>query len=178
MYKEIDITEAQVYVGTYRKYNEGSIFGEWLQLSDHNSREEFYNACRELHNDEEDPEFMFQDYENIPDGLISESWMSPKLFEVIQELENMSSEIQQAFLIWCSNNHSNFSDKEITDLITEFENDFIGEYDSEEDFARELIENRSDLNDFALQYFDYESYARDLFLGDYWYCDGYVFVNN
>lgn len=81
MAHQINTSEASIYVGTYGKYNAGSIFGKWLNLSDYADKEEFYIACRELHNDEADPEFMFQDYENIPDGLIGESWISDKIFD-------------------------------------------------------------------------------------------------
>ncbi|HCO66571.1 MAG TPA: antirestriction protein, partial [Dysgonomonas sp.] len=62
-----DLQEAKVYVGTYKKYNEGSIFGKWLDLADYTDKEEFLQDCAELHEDEEDPEFMFQDWEYIPD---------------------------------------------------------------------------------------------------------------
>ena len=51
------LSEARVYVGTYGKYNNGSLFGAWLDLSDYADKEEFYEACRELHKDEEDAEF-------------------------------------------------------------------------------------------------------------------------
>lgn len=50
-----------IYVGTYHKYNCGSIAGKWLNLTEYSSKEEFYEACKELHSDEEDAEFMFQD---------------------------------------------------------------------------------------------------------------------
>ncbi|MNL78164.1 Antirestriction protein (ArdA) [compost metagenome] len=68
MAHHIDINEARIYVGTYAKYNDGSIAGGWLDLSDYSNKDEFYQACTQLHADEEDPEFMFQDYENIPEG--------------------------------------------------------------------------------------------------------------
>ena len=42
------LSEARVYVGTYGKYNNGSLFGAWLDLSDYADKEEFYEACREL----------------------------------------------------------------------------------------------------------------------------------
>ena len=54
------LSEARVYVGTYGKYNNGSLFGTWLNLSDYLDKEDFYEACRELHKDEEDAEFMFR----------------------------------------------------------------------------------------------------------------------
>ena len=62
-----------LYVGTYAKYNNGSIEGEWLNLSDYSDADEFLEACKELHADEEDPELMFQDYEGFPECFYSES---------------------------------------------------------------------------------------------------------
>ncbi len=49
------------------------------------------------------------------------------------------------------------------------------EYDDEEDFAYEIIEECYDLPEFAKTYFDYEKFARDLFMCDYWFDDGFVF---
>ena len=31
----VTLSEARVYVGTYNKYNNGSLFGKWLDLSDY-----------------------------------------------------------------------------------------------------------------------------------------------
>lgn len=129
MIQQINISEASVYVGTYRKYNEGSIFGKWLKLSEYTDKEEFYTACRELHQDEEDPEFMFQDYENIPNGLIDECWLSNNVFKVLESFENMEESQKEPFLIWCNNGHHNLAEEYIDDLISLFENDYVGEYD-------------------------------------------------
>ncbi len=178
MAHQIDIPEASVYVGTYRKYNSGSLFGKWLHLSDYANKEAFYAACKKLHIDEEDPEFMFQDYENVPEGLISESWISDNLFEVLATIAGMDDDEVAPFLIWCANGHHNLSGDDIDDLISSFKEDYIGEYDSEEDFARTLVEERDDLSEFAKQYFDYAAYANDLFCGTYWSQDGYIFCNS
>jgi antirestriction protein len=35
---------SSVYVGTYRKYNDGSIKGDWLDLEDYDSKADFYEA--------------------------------------------------------------------------------------------------------------------------------------
>ena len=51
----VTLSEARVYVGTYNKYNSGSLFGKWLDLSDYSGKDEFLEACRELHEDEQDP---------------------------------------------------------------------------------------------------------------------------
>ena len=68
----------KLYVGTYRKYNEGSLAGAWLDLDKFKDADEFERACRRLHRDERDPELMFQDVETDPgcdwqEGLYSES---------------------------------------------------------------------------------------------------------
>ena len=93
------LSEARIFVGTYAKYNEGSIFGKWMDLSDYSDREKFYDACRELHNDEEDPELMFQDWENIPSPLIGESWLSDNIFEVVEAISNQSENWLEAFAV-------------------------------------------------------------------------------
>lgn len=71
----------RIYVGTYAKYNNGSIKGDWLDLTDYENRDAFYGACRELHSDEPDPELMFQDWEDIPQGLVKEGWLSADLWD-------------------------------------------------------------------------------------------------
>lgn len=37
----VTLSEARVYVGTYAKYNNGSLFGKWLDLSDYRIRTNF-----------------------------------------------------------------------------------------------------------------------------------------
>lgn len=79
-----NLMHSKVYVGTYAKYNNGSIKGDWIELNNFSSIEEFYEFCSELHSDETDPEFMFQDWENIPSELISESGISENIFSIIE----------------------------------------------------------------------------------------------
>jgi len=170
-----NLSEARIYVGTYAKYNEGSIFGKWLDLSDYSDTEEFYEACRELHSDEEDPELMFQDWEYIPEGLIGESWLSDNIFEIIEAMDDMDSDRQEAFAVWLAHESHDLDKQDINDLISKFNDGFQGKYNDEEDFAYHIVEECYDLPDFALSYFDYEKFARDLFMTDYWCEDGYVF---
>lgn len=66
-------TTPAIYVGTYHKYNCGSIFGKWFDLTEFDSKEDFIRACYELHAGEHDPELMFQDREGIPSQFASES---------------------------------------------------------------------------------------------------------
>lgn len=79
---------AKVYVGTYKKYNEGSIFGKWIEI-DNLSYDEFVKECKNLHKDESDPEFMIQDYEEFPDGLSCVEWLSESEYNDVLEAINI-----------------------------------------------------------------------------------------
>lgn len=76
---------AKVYVGTYAKYNAGSLKGAWLDLSQFENYSKFVEACRELHKDERDPELMIQDTEGMPDGLSCGEWLDEADFNDIKE---------------------------------------------------------------------------------------------
>lgn len=174
----LDLTEARIYVGTYSKYNEGSIFGKWLDVADYSDINEFYDACKELHHDEQDPEFMFQDFENIPDGLISECSLSPKVFEIIEELNNITDD-KEALFAYIDMKGYDLENKNTTDIINAFRDDYRGQYDSEQAFADEEADLQfgDALNEGIGRYFDYDSYRRDLFTTDFVFYDGYVFYD-
>lgn len=57
----------KVYVGTYGKYSNGSLRGGWVDLADcAGDMDAFFDACKALHSDETDPEFMVQTWEDAP----------------------------------------------------------------------------------------------------------------
>jgi antirestriction protein len=63
------------------------------------------------------------------------------------------------------------------DWISDFEESYQGEMEPSE-FAEQLAEEFFDLNNSQsplANYFDYEKWERDLFMGDYWENDGYIF---
>lgn len=167
--------EAQIYVGTYSKYNNGSLFGKWLELSDYIDNEDFLEACKKLHADEPDPEFMFQDWENIPEGLIGECWISENFFALRDTLENETEDTQEAFLVWLNNSNQSIDSEDISSLFSQFEDEYRGVYACEEDFAYQMVEDYYNLPEFAKTYFDYEKFARDLFCCDFWFDTGFVF---
>lgn len=70
---EIKKDRPALYVGTYAKYNNGSIAGKWLYLDDYEDAASFLAACKELHKDESDPELMYQDFEHFPEVFYDES---------------------------------------------------------------------------------------------------------
>lgn len=57
----------RVYIGTYEKYNNGSLRGGWVDLADcAGDMDAFFDACKAIHSDETDPEFMVQAWEDAP----------------------------------------------------------------------------------------------------------------
>ena len=99
-----NLMQASVYCGTYGKYAGGSIAGKWMKLSKYESKDEFLAACRKLHKNEHDPEFMFQDYENVPESLIGESYISEEIWNVLAEMKKLTPERQELFCEWCEAN--------------------------------------------------------------------------
>ena len=96
-----NLMQASVYVGTYGKYNGGSIAGKWLKLSKYESKNEFLQACRRLHKDESDPEFMFQDFENIPDSMVEEEkFFASRIFVKRRISRNLEKQQRDARLLF------------------------------------------------------------------------------
>lgn len=179
MKKDLNVNDARVYCGTYRKYNEGSIFGKWFELSEFYNKDDFYQACADLHNDEDDPEFMFKDWENIPDGLISECWLSDKIFEVIEKIKSLDDNYQNAFMAYIDYLSYNLNNEDIGSIYNDFEEAYQGEFDSDEDFAQNIAEELGYIDrkvTWPYTCIDWEWAARDL-MYDYFENNGFYFRN-
>jgi antirestriction protein len=158
------MTSIKIYVGTYRKYNNGSLFGQWIDLNDFSDFEELKNEMFKLHKDEEDPEFMFQDYEcseAIKDlGLINESYLSSDIYNVIEAIENCSydEEVIESFI------NSIGTYDTIDEIIEKVEESYSGEYSNDIEFVQELLESTGDIPESLPNYIhiDWESTARDI----------------
>lgn len=74
---------------------------------------------------------------------------------------------------WSGDNHFDAPFKK------DFEEAYVGQYGSKRKFAEKLIDATgmlADAPDFLCKYFDYDAFARDLFMTDYYMSDsGYVF---
>ncbi|CAM3606707.1 antirestriction protein ArdA [Elizabethkingia occulta] len=152
-----------IYVGTYKKYNEGSLFGKWLNLSDYSDYDELLEAMKELHQDETDPEFMFQDYE-CPSfinslGLISESYISNDIYDIIGQISDSGydMEVIESF-IDC------FGISDLNEVIDRINDCYIGEYSDDETFVQSLLEETGDIPQNIPSYIciDWESTARNV----------------
>lgn len=120
-----------LYVGTYAKYNSGSIRGEWVNLEDFaGDRDGFFDRCREIHADEDDPEFMFQDYQCFPRAFYCESDAPGALFDWL-DLDDDDRELLEQYAEATGYN--------ITDInIDDARDRFVGRYDSGADAAEQM----------------------------------------
>jgi len=161
-------TRPSIYVGTYHKYNCGSIYGAWIDVLDYDDKAEFYAHCSTLHADEADPELMFQDWEGFPSGTVSESHIDWTFIDGLRSaIQDGQYEAYSEYVRYYKN----------TDYEA-FESVYLGEAENEESYIREQLDQDcafADFPAFVVDYFDYEAYARDQFLNGLTFSNGYVF---
>lgn len=160
------LDSCSIYVGTYQKYNNGSLYGKWLNLVDYSNYDELLEAMKELHLDEHDSEFMMQDYENCSFfeklGLIGESFLSPEIYEIAEQINDSgySLEIFEAYVDCIGK----MDFQSVYDGIINY---YIGEYSDDETFVQELCENDTPYNLPSYICIDWEATARNIMYGHY-----------
>lgn len=155
---------SSVYVGTYAKYNNGSIKGAWVDLTQFSDHDEFLEHCMELHKDEDDPELMYQDFEEFPKRYYSESGLDADLWEWLS-LDDHEKEILEAYL-------ECFGEGDIDDAMDAYQ----GQFDSDIDFTMDLLEACGDIPQDLPSYvvIDWEATARNIMF-DYSEHNGFYF---
>ena len=167
--------ENKIYVGTYSKYNNGSIEGAWIDL-ENLSKEEFLQKCKELHQDETDPEFMYQDFEIEPilKDFVDETGIDPEFWEIKEQLENTEFDLEalEAYKsIFGEIDFRDFEDKFFVHIDDWNVNRAFGDYMLEEMGELEQVPQH------LRYYIDAESYGRDLLINDFSEHNGFVFRN-
>jgi antirestriction protein len=159
--------KTRVFVGTYWKYSTGNSRGEWLTLSDYASKEEFLEACHALHEDESDPELMFQDTQGPTFGMISEDEVDGDIFLLLSQLNAAEIAMYEAY-------RKNVGEGTFSDA----EEAYMGKWESDMDFAESLADDLGYTNKGIWPYtcIDWEQAAREL-MWDYFEVDGYYFRN-
>lgn len=161
------MTTPQIYVGTYEKYNNGSIKGAWIELTGHDE-DSFYQACKDLHSDEVDPEFMFQDFEGFPKDYYGECSLDSALWDWL-DLDDDDRELLEAYQSAVSSDGT----------IEQAREAFHGKFDSDTELAEEYAESTgmlSGIPDDLQRYFDFERFGRDLAF-DFSEYNGFYFNN-
>lgn len=98
--------------------------------------------------------------------------MNDYINEIMETLGLEDSEnVPEALKAWVGNSPVYYQWSEWANWCDDFEEAFAGSYGSTMEFTEQLVEETGMLEgmpDHLVQYFDYEKYDRDLFMGDYW----------
>lgn len=148
-----------IYVACLAAYNNAILHGVWIDAtqSEDDIMKEIWNM---LDNSPEPDaeEYAIHDYEGF--GRIK-----------IHEYEGIGNIVEYAAFI---KEHGELGlallcDYSVDDAQTMLEENYHGCYDSEVDFSRQLFDDcyAHQLPDSLICYFDFEAFARDLFINDY-----------
>lgn len=160
---------ASIYVGTYHKYNCGSLDGAWVDLESFNDEDELMEFLYRLHADEAEPEFMVQDYMNFPRRFYSES-MNENDFAELYEWLNLDEEEREM----CEEYWREIDEKESVERIK----DKLVYSGNSNDYFDELAEEELSMYnvpDFLKYCFDYEKW-REMCAYDYSVTRNFVFT--
>ena len=170
--------QIKIYVGTYHKYNCGSIQGAWIDVTELD-KDEFYSKCKELHKEEEDPEFMFQDWEAIDllKDFISEGGTDKEFWELKEQIKDLSNEQIEALTAY----QNLFGTIDVSDFEDRYFGHFEGFFgDINSVFGQHMLEEMGELEQVPQHlryYIDEEAYGRDLLINDFSEYEGFVFRN-
>lgn len=134
---------SSIFVTTYAKYNNGEQFapngGKWFDLTDYESEQELKADLIEYHKDENEPELMVTDTDDLPDIFYNESY-NPKLLEQAIQISN-DGRITDLNLFCDYIKQNGLQLEDIADYIDDFQSDYLGEYDSLSEVTKEYYEN-------------------------------------
>lgn len=156
----------KIYIACLAAYTAGHLHGEWINADQ--ATHEIQADIKSMLEKSPEPlaeEWAVHDYEGFGSIFISE-WPD---IERLSTIANLFVTHGEPFSIWYhSQDGSNFDISELEEMFLE---QWQGSFESETDFVYKLLEDTGQLSElpaWAQNYFDYESYARDLHLsGDF-----------
>lgn len=134
----------KVYIADLAAYNEGSLVGEWLDLSEFGSGEEVMEKISELLKQwseeagEEREEYSVHDMENFPKQMYSEGMGESSFQKVIDYWEAINGtdypmEVVEEF--------ASLTGEDVVDAANKMKDAYYGKFDDVEDFAREYVDS-------------------------------------
>lgn len=155
-------------VNTWAKYNRGILSTLTINPASYETEAEFYTRCKEMHADEASPEFLFQSPNGLPSAIVDDFGLN---WDLLTELVRHEKDGHgQAFISFL---------KLKGDCSAEyFDESYIGVAENQV-AALEIITDMDvllkPLPEDLRGYFDFEAYARDLFLNEYDLFNGFVY---
>tara|TARA_R100000808_G_C2096815_1_gene115263 strand:+ start:196 stop:711 length:516 start_codon:yes stop_codon:yes gene_type:complete len=146
----------RIYVACLASYNSGILYGAWIDCDQ--SEEDIRDAISEMLADsptEGAEEYAIHDYEG---------WQGATLYAYhdIGELSDFAELLEEhgeAYALWCAHVGADYGNSG-----NEFQDAYCGEWSSELEYAEHIIDECYTLEGIMAQYFDYEAFARDLFM--------------
>jgi len=150
--------------------------GAWVELDSSTTWETIADAIREAIPGADCDEILCADAEGLARHFLSrydcfdlKAWT-----EWIEAAERTHLE-PELIALYCDN-----IGQWDAETVQAAEDSYYGEHDSPEDFAAELLENTGELSSIPENlryYFDFEKYARDLLITDFFETEGHYFWN-
>lgn len=159
--------EINGFITNLGKYNEGVLVGEWVQFPI--TEEEETELLERIGINKEYEKYFFTDYESDIDlyDEFGEYATIENLNDLAEQLDSLDDdELEKLDAIMEVESQSIL---DILDNLDDYE--YYGGM-TLEDYAFEVVNDCYNLSEFALQYFDYEAFARDLSY------DGYTETSN
>ena len=160
------------FITNLGKYNEGELIGKWIDFPI--TEEELEEVFEEIGINEEYEEFFFTDWEcDFDTGLGEYENIEAvnELAEALEEVEHYAEFGKLEAIIEYTGDSLKEALRYMDDTI------FYPGYTLEE-VAEEIVNDCYDLPEFALRYFDYEAFARDLSFDGYYEADtGVICIN-
>jgi antirestriction protein len=138
----IEDNAPSVYIADLEAYNNGRLVGKWFNLLDYSDADEFNEAVADFLKETGAEEYAVHDFENIPRSMQSE-YLGVKDFEEIYEMIDLARDKDLPLEV-------------VMEVVSQYDasavDNFYGVYDSEEDFAQQLVD---DLGIESLNNFEY-----------------------
>lgn len=152
-----------------------------LFLNDYSDKEHFQLALDETLMQDGENIYTFDCYQEVPECFIENDEVMDKFWEFLQALVEANEANQEDAFIAYLNQYYSYEYVENIDFdeaVYDCNDKYHGHWDSEVEFAEHMAKCYGlddNLGSLAM-YFDYKAFARDLFINDYDFVDGYVFA--
>ena len=156
------LTSPKIYVACLASYNNGILHGQWIEADQ--DAEAIMNEIQDMLGQSpvcDAEEWAIHDYEGFEGIRLSEY----ESIEEVARLAELVGEHGEAFAAYAGYVGSDYATAE------GFREAYMGKWDSEEEYARHIAEETLDIPERLEFYMDYEKYARDLFINDYYSVD-------
>ena len=153
----------RIYVACLASYNAGTMHGEWIDVDqDADEIQAEINTILKASPEPDAEEWAIHDYANMID--LGEN---PNIAAIAMHGEKLAEHggAWKAYVDWIGLDYAD-SDN--------FEECYSGQWNSKQHFAEHLVDDLGMLGECPENiqfYFDYEAFARDLFMSDYYYDD-------